>query len=426
MEGGNHILHDGRISRLPVVLGLLICAGILLASFGWFAHGAGDDEKPQEEASGRSVSSMVQYGQRRYEKLRHQEEQQEELDDPEELKAKAQVLMREAQDAYDYARELEGTPPEETKPSFEEDYGKYKQSTAAPAHAPEKPPRSESFEKARTSKTRIALGGGSGDTAKESTPVRSAADLMSALAGGGLPSPGISAAAPDEEQRPSRTLEAFQSLASGGDYEMDADLHELKTPWCLRQGSVIPAVLLSGVNSDLPGLVSAQVTDDVLDSVDAARVLIPRGTKITGQYGSAPAYGQERLFIAFDRLLFPGGQSMVLGNMPGAAPDGFSGFDAAVDTHFTRIVTGALLLSAVSAGASVAQGSRYDSEGRERYGSAFSGAASESLSTALGRIIERNINLSPTLEVRPGYLFNVAVTRDIYFKKPWNGQRFPS
>lgn len=422
MEGGNHILHEGKISRLPILLALLLCTGILIAAFGWFSHdGSASDAKEDNEPE--SVASMVRYGGNRYQKLERdtlKPSAGEAIDDPEELKAKAEVLMREAHDAYEYASELEGKPK---RASFEEDYQKFKRSTAAPQTSPEPPKRSESFEKARTSKTRVEIGG-SGQRSAPDTDGKDGGSLLktAAAAMGFTPS---ASKKDQEEERPARTLADYKTLENTDAYEMDANVRGLKTPWCLRQGSVIPAVLLSGINSDLPGMVSAQVTDDVLDSVNAARVLIPRGTRITGQYGAAPAYGQERLFIAFDRLLFPGGQSMLLGTMPGTAQDGYSGFDADVDTHLMKVVTSALLLSTVSAGASVAAGSHYDSNGNERYSSAFTSSASNSLSTALGRIIERNINLSPTLEVAPGYLFNVAVTRDIYFQKPWNGRKFP-
>lgn len=414
MEGGNHILHQGRISRLPLLLALMLCTVILIVAFGWFADTAQDTQKAEPQDN--SVQGLVEYGGKRYAKLQKLKEaiHEEEESDPEELKAKAQVLLSEAQAAYEHASALEGAPLN----NFKDDYQEYL-NTVAPKKPqdPAPPKRSETFEKARTSKTRIALGGENKATGDASSTLKNGFEYLKSTAVKSISS------ANEKSQQRGRTLEAYQSLISTEPFEMDAVIHNLKSPWCLRQGSVIPAVLLSGINSDLPGLVSAQVTEDVLDSIDASEVLIPAGTKITGQYEAAPAYGQERLFIAFDRLLFPGGQSLSLDGMPGQASDGYSGFDAKVNTHFMRMVSNALLLSTISAGAGVANASN-DSSHHQSYGNAFSQNASASLGQVLGKIIERNLNLSPTLEINPGYLFNIAVTKDMYFKTSWDGNCF--
>ena len=185
-------------------------------------------------------------------------------------------------------------------------------------------------------------------------------------------------------------------------------------------------MLLTAINSDLPGLVSAQTTVDVLDSVYGREILIPKGTKVMGEYEAGPGYGQERVFIGFKRLLFPDGSSLNLGAMPGQSQDGRSGFDADVDNHLFGIVGSALLLSAVSAGVSSAQSRGYDAQGRIHYDDALGSAATASLGNTLSQIIEKNLNLSPTLDVKPGYVFNVSVVKDIYFNAPWGDPDFSS
>ncbi|HAH71205.1 MAG TPA: hypothetical protein DCL74_05765 [Succinivibrionaceae bacterium] len=212
----------------------------------------------------------------------------------------------------------------------------------------------------------------------------------------------------------------------GEDVELNTQVKKLKTSLCLSQGSIIPAMLLTAINSDLPGLVSAQTTVDVLDSVYGKEVLIPKGTKVMGEYEASPGFGQERVFIAFKRLLFPDGSSLNIGAMPGQSQDGRSGFDADVDNHFLGMVGSALLLSAVSAGVSSTQSRGYDAQGRIHYGDALGSAAAASLGNTLGQIIEKNLNLSPTLNVKPGYVFNVAVVKDIYFNAPFGDPDFSS
>lgn len=222
----------------------------------------------------------------------------------------------------------------------------------------------------------------------------------------------------------SNMLDDYKIFDKADDFELANKVMALKSPWCLRQGSVIPAVLLTAVNSDLPGLVTAQTTTDVLDSVSGSEILIPKGTRITGEYASSPGFGQDRLFIGFQRLLFPDGSSLNLGAMPGQSADGSAGFETDADHHLMRMVGSALLLSTVSAAVSASEGYRYDENGKQKYGRSLASEATASMGSVLSKIIERNLSLSPTLNVKPGYVFAVAVTKDIYFTAPWGDENF--
>lgn len=218
-----------------------------------------------------------------------------------------------------------------------------------------------------------------------------------------------------------RTLSAYQSLAQGSTL-LKEKVETVRSPYLLRQGVLIPCVLLSGVNSDLPGQVQAQVTRDVFDTPYGRHVLIPRGAKIIGQYASAPLMGQQRLMLGFNRVIFPDGKALSLGSMPGASLDGFSGFSAEVDNHMWRLFTNAVLLGGVTAGVSLAvDNDSYDSEGHLTLNGALSQGLGQSLGRVITSVIERNLTVSPTLTVAPGFLFNVTLTQDIYFDGPYHG-----
>ena len=218
-----------------------------------------------------------------------------------------------------------------------------------------------------------------------------------------------------------KTLAAYERL-KGGATLLKEKVESVLSPYLLRQGVLIPCVLLSGVNSDLPGQVQAQVTSDVFDTPYGRHVLIPKGSKIIGQYASAPLMGQERVMLGFNRVIFPDGKALSLGSMPGASLDGFAGFSAEVDNHMWRLFSNAVLLGGVTAGVSLAvDNDAYDEEGRLTLNGALSQGMGQSLGRVITTVIERNLSVSPTLTVAPGFLFNVTLTQDIYFDGPYRG-----
>ena len=220
------------------------------------------------------------------------------------------------------------------------------------------------------------------------------------------------------------TLDAYQSLVNN-DTLLKTNIETVLSPFLLRQGALLPCVLLTGINSDLPGLVQAQVTEDVFDTPQGQHLLIPRGSKLIGQYASAPLLGQERLMLAFNRVIFPDGKAMNLGAMPASSPDGYAGMDSEVDTHFWRLMGNAILLGGVTAGISIS----VDDDVRDDDGNlTLNGALSQGLGQSMGRVltnvIERNMNISPTLNVHPGFLFNVTLTKDIYFPSAYQAYAY--
>lgn len=197
-------------------------------------------------------------------------------------------------------------------------------------------------------------------------------------------------------------------------------------PLELKTGAVIPGVMITGVNSDLPGSLIAQVSQNVFDTATGLHLLIPRGARLYGVYDSRVVYGQERVLIAWNRLIFPDGSSITLGAMPGADMAGMAGFNDQVNNHYLRIFGSALMMSLVSGGMAYAMDSMNDSTETDN-GTRMTDEMTAALAAQLGQtattLLQRNLNIKPTLEIRPGYRFNIVVTRDVVFREPYTRWR---
>lgn len=195
------------------------------------------------------------------------------------------------------------------------------------------------------------------------------------------------------------------------DGRLDAQLVPPRSRYELIAGSVIPASLVTALNSDLPGAVIAQVTSNVYDSVSGDYLLIPQGTRLMGEYRAAPSYGDRRLLLVWNRLIFPNGWSISLRGMQGADPSGASGVRDSVDNHLGRLAGAAGLSAIVSVVADNAQNDDQNSFSQ----SVGDAAAAEAARTG-GRIIDRELQVRPTLHVRAGASVRVLVTRDIQLR----------
>ncbi len=188
------------------------------------------------------------------------------------------------------------------------------------------------------------------------------------------------------------------------------------SPFEIKAGWVIPAALECGLNSDLPGQTCARVTENVYDTATGLIMLIPQGTKVIGTYDSQIAYGQQRILVVWNRLIFPDASSISLNGMPGTDKAGYAGFDADVDRHTLSVFGNAILMAIFSAGIERTQ-QRNISSDRALNNDVQS--ISQSLGQQLGRtgtaMIRRGMNVQPTLTRPPGYTFNIIATRDIVF-----------
>ena len=206
---------------------------------------------------------------------------------------------------------------------------------------------------------------------------------------------------------------------NGGDrWKLDSQPEAPRSPYELRAGFVVPATLISGINSDLPGQIMAQVAQNVYDTPTGNHLLIPQGSRLVGAYSSEVKYGQARVLVAWQRIVFPDGKAMDLGAMPGADSAGYAGLQDEVNHHYVRVFGSALLMSLITGGITYSQGqSEADSVTTART------ALSESLGNQLGQVtaqmIAKNMAIAPTLEIRPGYRFNIVVTKDMTFSKPY-------
>lgn len=187
-------------------------------------------------------------------------------------------------------------------------------------------------------------------------------------------------------------------------------LQSPRSAYEVKAGSIIPGIMISGINSDLEGQVTGQISENVYDSITGEYLLIPYGSKVIGNYDANVAYAQDRVFVAWNRIIFPNGLSISLEGMLGADTEGYSGFRDKKNDHIPRLMNGVLLGSILTAAARVATGGANDSL---TYSQLVGQGVAENILQATSKITEKNLNIQPTLEIRPGYLFNIMVNKDL-------------
>lgn len=180
------------------------------------------------------------------------------------------------------------------------------------------------------------------------------------------------------------------------------------SPFVLQAGAVIPAALITGLRSDLPGQITAQVTENVYDTPTGGALLIPQGARLIGVYDSQVSFGQSRLLLVWTRLLLPNGHSIVLERQPGADASGQAGLEDGVDHHWGSLFRAALLSTILAVGTEL--GSNQNDSDIVR---ALRRGSGDTLNQAGQQVVRRNLNIQPTLTIRPGYPVRVIVTRDL-------------
>ncbi|WP_246506757.1 TrbI/VirB10 family protein [Kistimonas asteriae] len=205
------------------------------------------------------------------------------------------------------------------------------------------------------------------------------------------------------------------------DFVLKSDRVMPQSPYEIKAGAIIPAMMINGINSDLPGMVTAQVSQNVWDSISGTSLLIPQGSRLVGRYSSQVDYGQRRVMLAWDRLIYPDGSSVALQGMEGADQSGFSGFNDQVDNHYMRVFGSAFLMSMISAGVATSQDNNNNNNDNndKSYSSELSSAAGQQIANVSEKMISKNLDIAPTLTIRPGYRFNVMVNRDMVFERPY-------
>ena len=252
----------------------------------------------------------------------------------------------------------------------------------------------------------VFLGGGS---AGASAPPPSSSLAMSEPAG---QQPQQSAAAEGDQA----AKRAFMAQASNPRTVSVERLALPASPNIVQAGSIIPAALITGIRSDLPGQITAQVTANIYDSITGRILLIPQGARLIGEYDSEIAAGQTRVLLAWDRLILPDGRSIVLERQPGADAAGFAGLQDRVNQHWGNMLKAAALSTLLGVGAELG------ADGDDDLTRALRRGTQDTINQTGQQIVRRQLNVQPTLTIRPGHPLRVVITRDLVLE-PLGGTR---
>lgn len=189
------------------------------------------------------------------------------------------------------------------------------------------------------------------------------------------------------------------------------------SPYQVMAGTIIPAAMVTGLNSDLPGQCIASVTEPVYDTVTGRALLIPQGSRLLGTYDAQVSYGQSRVLLVWTRLVMPDGSSIVLDRLPGTDTKGFAGLEGETDNHWGKLIGGAALSTLLGVGSELgSQQSGLGGTGQQTVVVATSRSAEDSLNQVGQQITRRNLNVQPTLTVRPGFPVRVLVNKDLVLR----------
>jgi type IV secretion system protein TrbI len=188
------------------------------------------------------------------------------------------------------------------------------------------------------------------------------------------------------------------------------------SPYLLQAGAVIPAALITGLRSDLPGQVTAQVTENVYDSPTGQSLLIPQGARLIGQYDAQVAFGQSRALLVWNRLIMPNGRSIVLERQPGADAEGYAGLEDEVDNHWGMLFKAAILSTVLSVGSEAGMSGNSSGSLAE----AIQQGMSQSVNQTGQQVVSRSLSIQPTITIRPGFPVRVMVTKDLVLE-PYQG-----
>ena len=239
------------------------------------------------------------------------------------------------------------------------------------------------------------------------------ATSSTATAGEGPAQPQSDRATLDPDPNSQRRKNEFVGRANREDDINPHALAQPVSPWTLHAGSIIAASLITGLNSDLPGLVTAQVTENVYDSVTGRSLLIPQGSRLIGSYDSVVAFGQSRALVVWQRIILPDGSSIRIDNVPATDTQGYAGLSDRIDRHTWQLLKGVALSTLLGVGTELSFGSTESDLVR-----AIRESAQQSGARAGDQLVTRNLNIQPTLRVRPGWPLRIIVHKDLVVQ-PW-------
>lgn len=216
---------------------------------------------------------------------------------------------------------------------------------------------------------------------------------------------------PDDANYQAQKKEFLNSAENKDNYNKYSEQDSF-SPYELKAGAIIPGILLTGINSDLPGTILATVREDVYDSVSGNHLLIPKGTKIKGTYDSSVSYGQSRILIVWQRLIFSDGRSINLDKFSGIDMSGYAGLTGKVNNHTYQLFKSVVLSSMLGAGSSIIA----TNKANEDWESAAGTGAGESIMEIGGKVADKSLGIQPTIEIKQGAKFNIIVESDLILK----------
>jgi len=229
------------------------------------------------------------------------------------------------------------------------------------------------------------------------------------------PTPAVSPALdPDRDPNAQGRKAQFVGTLDRSDDVNPHTLTAAPSPYLLSAGSVISASLITGLRSDLPGLVTAQVTAQVFDSPTGRILLIPQGSRLIGSYDSVVAFGQKRALIVWQRFVLPDGSSMRIDNVPATDASGYAGLQDKVDFHTWALLKGVALSTLLGVG------SQLTVTGESDLVQAIRESTQQNVSRAGDQLTSRYLNIQPTITIRPGATVRLVLHKDLVFR-PWRG-----
>ncbi|CAB3772161.1 TrbI/VirB10 family protein [Paraburkholderia solisilvae] len=264
-----------------------------------------------------------------------------------------------------------------------------------------------------------------GSTSAGTTPTANAAAGAFNPMGAG---PASTAAQPNDPtaiQNRQDQKEAFMTKGGDAATSNTGSLQAPALPYTVMAGTIIPAALVTGINSDLPGEIIAEVTQPVYDTATGHYLLIPQGSRLIGRYDSQVAFGQQRVLLLWLRLVLPDTSSIALDKLPGIDPAGYAGREDGVDWHWGRILTGAVLSTMLGVGSELAVSNQGSANGNTVI--ALRDSSQDTANQVGQEITRRDLSIQPTLTVRPGFQVNVMVNKDMVLRpyQPLFVQRGP-
>lgn len=270
-----------------------------------------------------------------------------------------------------------------------------------------------------------AVAGAAANDAR-SAPIAVAAPSATPAAGA---APDVNADPTVASQRAKNDFLSLQKSTTASDY-ITTPRQASISQYEVQAGSIIPGILVTGINSDLPGTMIGQVSQNVYDSKTGQYLLIPAGSKIVGRYDSQVTNGQSRVLVAWQRILFPDSSFIDINGMAGADTAGYSGLTGKVDDHSGKLFRNAILFSLIGAGAALLQPrtaiaalTPVGMVAAPSVGSQAAGQVGTQLAQTAQQATQKGLQQQPTIEVRPGYLFNIMVDRDLVFPGPYTNTK---